>query len=161
MTQVYYDIISSPIGDLIISSDDEGMTGLHIEGDRYFRSVPDDWRRESNNVLLNQAIGQLDEYFQGRRQVFELPLNPGGTYFQNMVWKALEEIPYGSTLNYTQLAEAINLPHAVRAVASAVGRNPICILVPCHRVVGKNGALSGYVAGLDKKEWLLNLENNK
>ena len=110
--------------------------------------------------LIKEAFLQLNEYLQGIRKEFDLPLNPRGTEFQKRVWKALLEIPYGETRSYKQIAEAIGNPKAVRAVGMANNRNPLLIVVPCHRVIGTNGKLVGYGAGLDKKEFLLQLEKS-
>ena len=110
-------------------------------------------------ALIKEAHQQLDEYLKGERKTFRLPLNPKGTDFQKRVWKALCEIPYGETRSYKQISEAIGNPKAVRAVGMANNRNPLLIVVPCHRVIGANGKLVGYAAGIDKKEFLLRLEN--
>ena len=108
--------------------------------------------------LINEAYRQLSEYLLGERKRFDLPLNPQGTVFQQQVWKALCDIPYGETRSYKQIAEAIGNPKAVRAVGMANNRNPLLIVVPCHRVIGANGKLVGYAAGIEKKEFLLKLE---
>ncbi len=110
--------------------------------------------------VLEEAVCQLKEYFAGTRQTFELPLNPGGTGFMKMVWKELQKIPYGETVSYKDIAAALNSPGAARAVGMANNRNPLPILIPCHRVVGKNGALTGYRGGLDMKRALLDLERS-
>ena len=110
--------------------------------------------------LINEAYRQLSEYLLGERKRFDLPLNPQGTVFQQQVWKALCDIPYGETRSYKQIAEAIGNPKAVRAVGMANNRNPLLIVVPCHRVIGANGKLVGYGAGIDKKEFLLKLEKS-
>ena len=110
-------------------------------------------------ALIKEAHQQLDEYLKGERKTFRLPLNPKGTDFQKRVWKALCEIPYGESRSYKQISEAIGNPKAVRAVGMANNRNPLLIVVPCHRVIGANGMLVGYAAGIDKKEFLLRLEN--
>ena len=110
--------------------------------------------------LIKEAFLQLNEYLQGIRKEFDLPLNPRGTEFQKRVWKALLDIPYGETRSYKQIAETIGNPKAVRAVGMANNRNPLLIVVPCHRVIGANGKLVGYGAGLDKKEFLLQLEKS-
>ncbi len=109
-------------------------------------------------ALIKEAYLQLTEYLKGERKTFDLPLNPHGTEFQKRVWKALCEIPYGETRCYKQIAESIGNPKAVRAVGMANNRNPLLIVVPCHRVIGTDGKLVGYAAGLDKKEFLLRLE---
>ena len=110
--------------------------------------------------LINEAYRQLSEYLLGERKRFDLPLNPQGTVFQQQVWKALCDIPYGETRSYKQIAEAIGNPKAVRAVGMANNRNPLLIVVPCHRIIGANGKLVGYAAGIEKKEFLLKLEKS-
>ena len=104
---------------------------------------------------------ELGEYFDGNRKAFDVPLDPQGTEFQQQVWQALLEIPYGQMASYAEVASAINKPKAVRAVGAANGRNPISILVPCHRVIGSNGSLTGYAGGLPRKQWLLQLEGQQ
>ncbi|HLL09677.1 MAG TPA: methylated-DNA--[protein]-cysteine S-methyltransferase [Rubrivivax sp.] len=108
--------------------------------------------------LLQQAAAQFDEYFAGKRREFDLPLDPLGTPFQQRVWQALLQIPMGRLSTYGQLARELGVPAAARAIGAAVGRNPICVVVPCHRVIGSNGSLTGYAAGLPRKESLLRLE---
>jgi methylated-DNA-[protein]-cysteine S-methyltransferase len=156
---MYYNTIESPIGKLTIATDGAYITGLHIEGDRYFNKVPTDWKHSGSHQLLKSAKSQLQEYFDGSRQKFELPLKLVGTSFQQSVWKALESIPFGKTTTYKQIAAKINNPNAVRAIGTAVGRNPICIIIPCHRVLTSDGSLGGYVAGLERKNSLLSHEN--
>ncbi len=108
--------------------------------------------------MLAAARQQIDEYFAGIRQVFSLPIGFSGSEFQNKVWETLQSIPYGNTLSYASLAQKVGRPAAVRAVANAVGANPISILVPCHRIIGSNGSLTGYAGGLSAKRLLLQLE---
>lgn len=121
-------------------------------------------KEQSENVewgetpLLRQAASQLDEYFQGRRRVFDLPLAPQGTVFEQDVWKALQTIPYGETRSYADIARQVGSPSACRAVGRANGWNPISIIIPCHRVIGANGKLTGYAGGLTIKQYLLELE---
>ncbi len=153
-----YDIIESPIGRLTICVNEAGITGLHIEGDRYFSEVPKGWHRERYNSFIRAARTQLAEYFAGRRTKFDLPLAPEGTKFQQAVWKALSDIPKGKTTTYADVADKIGKPKAARAVGTAVGRNPICIILPCHRVMSSDGSLGGYVAGVHRKQKLLELE---
>ncbi len=115
--------------------------------------------KESNaNRITDIACQQLEEYFAGKRQEFDLPLDKQGTEFQESVWLALQEIPYAETYSYQQIAEKIKRPKAMRAVGSANGKNPLAIVVPCHRVIASDGSLSGYEYGVDKKSWLLQLE---
>jgi methylated-DNA-[protein]-cysteine S-methyltransferase len=156
-----YEIFSSPIGNLTVSSDGSSITSLHIEGDRYFTEIPSDWARDSDEPLLIKVKAELEEYFSGKRKDFSLPLNAKGTSFQQKVWKALSVTPSGSTTTYSSVAEQAGNPKAIRAVGTAIGRNPICILIPCHRVLGSSGGLGGFVAGMEKKEKLLHLEAKK
>lgn len=153
-----YDIFPSPIGDITASSDGTAISGLHIEGDRYFTSIPAEWVRDGSNPMLQQLQGELVEYFAGKRTRFDVPLAFAGTEFQQLVWTALQAIGQSETTSYGALAAAIGRPKAVRAVGTAVGRNPLCIVVPCHRVLASDGSLGGYVAGLDRKRHLLKLE---
>jgi methylated-DNA-[protein]-cysteine S-methyltransferase len=158
---IRYDIFESPIGTLTVATDGAFITALHIEGDRYFTTPPASWQRDTFNALLQQTKEQLAEYFAGTRQQFELPLKTDGTPFQRAVWQALTAIPFGKTATYAQLAASIGKPEAVRAAGTAVGSNPICILIPCHRAMASDGSLGGYVAGLERKQALLELEQTK
>ena len=115
-------------------------------------------KKSNTNKITNMACQQLDEYFAGERQEFDLPLDKQGTEFQESVWLALQKIPYAETCSYQQIAEKINRPKAMRAVGSANGKNPLAIVVPCHRVIASDGSLSGYEYGVDKKSWLLQHE---
>ncbi len=153
-----YDICQSPIGQLTIASDGEHITELHIEGDRYFTAVPRDWARNTQHPLLQRTRQQLAEYFAGTRSTFDLPLRPHGTAFQRQVWQLIDTIPKGQTKTYLAIARAIGRPRAARAVGSAVGRNPLCLLVPCHRVLASDGSLGGFVAGIERKQHLLAFE---
>ena len=114
---------------------------------------------EGTSAVIEQAVGQLDEYFQGKRSVFDVPLLFAGTQFQQRVWRELLAIPYGTTISYSQLAQRLAMPHAVRAVANACGANAISVFAPCHRVVGSNGSLTGYAGGIEAKRKLLLIEN--
>ncbi len=146
-----YQYIDSPLGRLTVAEQDGALTHL-LFGEQpredACRSTP----------LLDRARRELEEYFQRRRQVFTLPLSPQGTAFQRLVWQGLLAIPYGETVSYGQLARAIGHPRSCRAVGGANHRNPISILIPCHRVVGSDGSLTGYGGGLEKKIFLLELE---
>ncbi len=155
---MYYNTYPLPIGIITISCDDEAITGLHIEGDRYFAAIPRKWKHSPDNRLLKQAALELEEYFNGKRTSFDVPITLTGTLFQQKVWKVLEGLPHGSTTSYSAIAAKIGRPKAVRAVGTAVGRNPVCIMIPCHRVLSSSGSLGGYVAGLDCKRQLLALE---
>jgi len=145
-------IIRSPVGNLKINAEDGHIVSI-------------DFRAESGDdgnsqPVLIEAARQLSEYFAGHRKVFDLPLAPGGTAFQQSVWKALAAIPFGDLRSYRDIAEEIGKPNAVRAVGSANGRNPIPIVVPCHRVIGSDGSLTGFAGGLDMKRALLALEGS-
>lgn len=153
-----YDIFESPIGALTISTDGVAITGLHIQGDRYFTQVPKAWIREPSHPLLQQAKRELNDYFETGQHTFTVPLQPQGTLFQQHVWKAIQRIPSGNVTTYKSIAESIHKPHAVRAVGTAIGHNPICIIVPCHRVIASDGSLGGFVAGIERKRQLLRLE---
>jgi methylated-DNA-[protein]-cysteine S-methyltransferase len=147
MQTIYY---NSPVGLLVISGETEYIT--HI------RPVKTKGNETPGWALGKQCVQQLDEYFTKKRTQFDLPLKPQGTVFQQTVWQALQQIPYGQTISYGELAKAISNPKASRAVGGANNRNPIPIIIPCHRVVGANGSLTGYALGLEMKEFLLNLE---
>ncbi len=148
MTKTGY--IQTPLGDIGISEDGGAITevffGLRQPGE------------DASSPLLEKAANQLREYFAGRRRNFDLPLAPQGTPFSQRVWAALLKIPYGETCSYGDIARAVGSPKAFRAVGMANNRNPIAIVIPCHRVIGSDGTLVGYGSGLDKKRWLLALE---
>lgn len=143
----------SPLGRMLITAEGPGITGLHFCNGN---TPPGTALRET--ALLRAAALQLDQYFNGERKRFDLPLDLRGTPFQLRVWRALEEIPYGQTRSYGQIARATGNEKAARAVGMANNRNPIAIIVPCHRVIGADGKLVGYGGGLDKKAYLLELE---
>jgi methylated-DNA-[protein]-cysteine S-methyltransferase len=145
--------MTTPIGELLLAADDEGLTHLLMEP-----FDPPAGPRDDDDPVLAKARAQLDAYFAGDLTEFDLPLHPAGTEFQRRVWDALTTIPYGRTASYGQIAAAIGAPGAARAVGLANGRNPISIIVPCHRVIGSGGALTGYGGGLDRKRYLLGLE---
>ena len=145
-------IVSSPVGPLTLTQEDQALTGLH------FGEHPQQGA-EDPTPLLEEAARQLEEYFAGQRKVFSLPLAPKGTEFQLRVWQALLQSPYGETRSYGELAAMVGNPKACRAVGGANHRNPLSILIPCHRVVGTGGSLTGYAGGLAIKEFLLKLES--
>ena len=149
-----YSTLTTPIGELMLTADDDGaLTGVNLP-DRH----PDPAGWERDDELLADARRQLSEYFAGERTTFDLPLRPAGAPFQLRVWEALLRIPYGETASYGELARELGHPTAARAVGAANGRNPIAIVVPCHRVIGSNGSLTGYGGGLECKRALLDLE---
>ena len=154
----YYTLVPSPIDPLLLTSDGRAITGVHMDGPH---GVPPDdagWRRADDLPVLSEARRQLEEYFAGRRQAFDLPLALAGTPFQQRVWAALAQIPYGATLSYGELARNVQCPGGARAVGLANGRNPVAIVIPCHRVIGADGRLTGFGGGLDRKAALLQLE---
>jgi methylated-DNA-[protein]-cysteine S-methyltransferase len=157
---MFYDDFNSPIGIITVSTDGVHITSLHIEGDRYFKGVLKEWTRDPGQRLLHQVHQELDEYFAGIRTGFAVPLLPTGTALQQAVWKALRDIPSGTTTSYKKIAQTIGKPQAVRTVASVIGRNPIGIIIPCHRVLTSTGSLGGYVAGLKRKQQLLDIEQS-
>ena len=156
-TTIYYDDMPSPVGRLRLVADGDSLRQVWFERERHPKAMGEDWVRNSNAVAF--ARQQLEEYFAGTRQIFDLPLRPLGTPFQCEVWQALAHIPYASTISYGQLAQRIGQPLAVRAVGAANGRNPLPIILPCHRVIGANGSLTGFGGGLPTKRWLLTMED--
>jgi methylated-DNA-[protein]-cysteine S-methyltransferase len=153
-------VIDSPIGPLTLMAADGRLTGLYMNAQRH--RPGDEVTGLAGNPqdgLFASAADQLAAYFAGQLTEFDLPLAPAGTQFQQTVWAALQQIPYGQTWSYGQLASKIGNPAAVRAVGLANGRNPIAVIVPCHRVIGADGSLTGYGGGLDRKRFLLDLES--
>jgi methylated-DNA-[protein]-cysteine S-methyltransferase len=149
-----FSTLDTPIGELVLAADPDGaITGLHLPN-----RPPDTSGWERDDALLEPARRQLAEYFAGERTEFDLPLRPSGARFQLAVWEALLKIPYGETASYGEIAREIGHPTAFRAVGAANGQNPIAIIVPCHRVIGSNGSLTGYGGGLPTKRALLDLE---
>jgi methylated-DNA-[protein]-cysteine S-methyltransferase len=149
-----FSYFESPIGRLLLTSDGTALTGLYMEPSRKAQCT-DGWIEDVSVAPLSATVRQLTEYFEGTRREFDLPLRLQGTVFQTRVWRELTEIPYGQTWSYGQLAQRIDKPSASRAVGLANGRNPISILVPCHRVIGADGSLTGYGGGIERKRWLL------
>ena len=147
-------LLDSPVGAIDLIADEDGaLTHLLFRGETRFSPVNSELRM--NPAPFAAVIAQLDEYFAGTRKEFDIPLAPRGTHFQREVWLALRDIPYGETWTYAKQAVAIGRPSATRAVGAANGRNPIGIVVPCHRVIGADGSLTGYGGGIDRKRWLL------
>jgi methylated-DNA-[protein]-cysteine S-methyltransferase len=151
-----YSYVDSPLGALLAARDEIGITALYLPSGRHPVAVAPNWTRDDD--AFDDARAQLDEYFAGERTTFDLPLHLVGSPFQLRVWAALREIPYGETTSYGKTAAAIGAPTASRAVGLANGQNPIPIIVPCHRVVGADGSLTGYGGGLEAKRWLLSHE---
>lgn len=153
---MWFDEFNTPIGQLTIAADDSGLRYVLFENNKHDAPGRQDWRRDADPTRL--ARDQLLQYFAAERQTFDLPLNPAGTDFQKKTWAMLAQIPFGQTWSYSELAAKIALPKAVRAVGAANGRNPLPIILPCHRVIGRDGSLTGFGGGLPTKEWLLNHE---
>jgi methylated-DNA-[protein]-cysteine S-methyltransferase len=150
----YHTTIESSIGPLLLTSDGTSLTGVNMT-DQSHGPISGDWVEDPEAVPLPEAKRQLDAYFTGSLTGFDLPLAPAGTAFQQRVWAELAKMPYGATVSYGEIAERIGNPKAMRAVGLANGRNPISIVIPCHRVIGANGKLVGYGGGLPRKQWLL------
>lgn len=156
--KVGYDIVDSPIGRLLLTGNEQALSGLFmLDGGRHQMSLRSDWEHRPGGFA--EAARQLAEYFGGERTEFDLPLAPQGTQFQLAVWAELTRIPYGKTASYGEVARALGKSLvASRAVGLANGRNPISVIVPCHRVIGADGSMTGYGGGLERKEWLLRHE---
>ncbi|MGI9526225.1 MAG: methylated-DNA--[protein]-cysteine S-methyltransferase [Weeksellaceae bacterium] len=162
---LYYSTLKTPIGELQIYATENGIRYLNYKDSHKIRFIEKALQKEtletinSKNKQIILVEKQLKEYFNGIRQNFDIPLDMIGTEFQKTVWNSLLKIPYGKTMSYLEQSKSINNPKAVRAVANANGRNPISIIIPCHRVIGTNGKLTGYAGGIQRKKFLLNLEN--
>lgn len=150
----------SPLGEILLVANARGdaLRGLYLDGQKYFPKDADRWSASPRLPLFRDAIAQLGEYFAGRRENFAIALEPAGTAFQRAVWREIARVPYGRTISYAELARRCGRPSAVRAAGAATGRNPITVVIPCHRIVGSGGALTGYAGGLDRKRALLAIE---
>ena len=153
-----YDYFKSPQGRLLLAADGKGLTSVSFIGQKYAPRVGAGWQRDAAHPLLRKAKRELAEYFAGRRQRFSVKLAPQGTSFQRAVWKAIAGVGFGRTIPSAELARRAGRPGSARAAGAATGRNPIGIIVPCHRIVGSNGSLTGYAGGLNRKRALLALE---
>lgn len=153
----YVTYLDSPIGRLSLYSDGQALTGLYMDT----HAPEGDALPGQDIVPLRTAVRQLDEYFAGARREFDLAVAAHGTAFQSKVWAQLQRIPFGETLSYGQLAKRIRKPGAARAVGHANNRNPVSIVIPCHRVIGADGSLTGYGGGIERKQWLLEHERNR
>lgn len=152
-----YCYMDTAIGDLLLAGTDKGLAVIGFQDGKMRREPSSDWRQDERP--FTDAISQLNDYFAGRRQQFDLALQPGGTVFQLAVLAELQKIPYGETVSYRDIAVRLGKPKAVRAVGAANGRNPLPIVIPCHRVIGSNGKLTGFGGGLPAKQALLRLES--
>ena len=156
---MYYGLIDSPVGTLMLAGDGEALFRVAFESEERSGRPDAGWQRRDS--VFRRAADQLDAYFSGSLTGFELDLRPAGTEFQLRVYKALQSIPYGETTTYGAVARMIGRPRAVRAVGAANGRNPIPIIIPCHRVIGADGSLTGFGGGLEIKRYLLDLESGQ
>jgi methylated-DNA-[protein]-cysteine S-methyltransferase len=147
-------LIKTPLGNAILEGDANGVSGLILTNE-------DVMPTSAPAPELTEAVTQLEQYFSGKRKEFNLKLNPQGTDFQKRVWQALQDIPYGRTASYMELSRQLGDPLAIRAVAAANGKNPLWIIIPCHRVIGSDGSLTGYAGGLWRKKWLLEHEQQE
>jgi methylated-DNA-[protein]-cysteine S-methyltransferase len=158
-TLIYQSHTTSPLGDVLLAATPQGLAGVWFVHRQEHLPDSRQWVTDNAHPTLMAAATQLREYFDGQRQTFEIQLQPAwGTLFQRAVWQALQRIPYGHTSTYGDIARDIDNPKAVRAVGAAIGQNPHSIIVPCHRVLGANGSLTGFAGGLDRKKHLLALE---
>ena len=156
--QIVFTVMDSPLGEILLAGNEHGLTRVSFQDGKSPLIPAPDWCRDED--VWATAVSQLTAYFAGELQAFDLPLAPKGTPFQQEVWTYLQTIPYGRTTTYSAIAQALGNPKSTRAVGAANGRNPIAIVVPCHRVIGSNGKLTGYAGGLRFKEALLSLERN-
>jgi methylated-DNA-[protein]-cysteine S-methyltransferase len=156
LPEVNYAVIESPIGRLLAIGDGAALCGLYMEAHKRGPAPTDRWRRDDDSLRF--VAEQIEAYFAGELKSFDLPCVTAGTPFQRQVWTALRDTGYGETITYGQLAQRVGAPSAARAVGAAVGRNPLSIIVPCHRAVGSDGSLTGFAGGLPRKRWLLEHE---
>ena len=157
----YYASVNSPVGELTLVADATALTGLYFAGYEHAPTVSREWTMQPQHPVLRQAAKQLEEYFSGERTTFSLPLRLAGTDFQEKVWGSIARIPYGETISYAELAKRAGAPQAIRAAGTTTGRNPVSIIIPCHRVMGKSGGLCGFAGGLERKRFLLALERTE
>ena len=155
-----YDTMPSPVGELLLAADDSGLTAIRFEQNHHGRDDRAGWTHVVDAPgaaarVIADARAQLAAYFTGERTTFDLPLSAGGTPFQQRVWATLRDIPFGQTISYAELACRVGNPLAVRAVGGANGKNPLPLVVPCHRVIGADGSLTGFGGGMERKQWLL------
>ena len=155
---MYYDTFNSPQGEMLLVATKRGLCGVYFKGQKYFPDKGREWQRDPGHAPLKQAKRELTQYFAGRRKRFEIALAPQGTPFQRAVWKQISKLAFGKTATYGELARRAGHTGSARAAGAATGRNPLSIIVPCHRVMGADGSLTGYAGGLQRKRALLALE---
>jgi len=156
--RIGYCLMPSPLGNVLLVANRDALCGAYFHDQKYLPPIDAAWQEDNSSAVLRAAHAQLDQYFAGSRKRFELPLAPNGTSFQRAVWNAIAQVPWGETLTYAALASRAGHPGSARAAGAATGRNPLSIIVPCHRIVGSDGSLTGYAGGLDRKQKLLALE---
>jgi methylated-DNA-[protein]-cysteine S-methyltransferase len=156
---ICYGTMESPLGRLVLRGDGQVLTGLYLPQQKRWQGPQSSWRHSETSFDVVRE--QLTGYFAGERQEFQIPVGLEGTPFQLRVWRELMRIPFGTTITYAELARRVGQPTASRAVGNANGRNPVSIIVPCHRVIGANGKLTGYAGGVEKKDWLLHWERSQ
>jgi len=155
----HYDFYDSPHGRMLLAANDDGLCGVYFDGQKYLPKLDTEWRHDPGHATLEQAKRELAEYFGGERKRFDTALAPEGTAFQRSVWKAISTVAFGETITYGELARRAGSNGSARAAGAATGRNPIGIIVPCHRIVGSDGSLTGYAGGIERKRALLALES--
>ena len=156
----YFDFYESPMGRMLIVATDQGLSGLYFVDQKYYRQVGRDWLRGDHHKIVRETARELTQYFAVARKEFDIPLAAEGTPFQTSIWRAISSVKYGESITYSELARRADHLGAVRASGTATGRNPIAIIVPCHRIIGSDGSLTGYAGGLDRKRALRELEGN-
>jgi methylated-DNA-[protein]-cysteine S-methyltransferase len=156
-----YSKLKSPVGDLLLVANESKLTGIYFGDRSHVPKARATWKLDPDHPVLRETAKQLGEFFNGKRTDFSIPFEFSGTDFQQKVWKQIARIPYGKTITYSELASRAGRPDAVRAAGTNTGRNPLAIVVPCHRVMGKNGTLTGFAGGLDRKQLLLEIEGFK
>ncbi|HEY3915726.1 MAG TPA: methylated-DNA--[protein]-cysteine S-methyltransferase [Verrucomicrobiae bacterium] len=157
----YIHLKTETLGELLLVATPTHLVGVYFANQHNGPKLSADWKMDPAHPILKQAGRELNEYLAGKRTDFSIPLSNAGTEFQREIWKQIARIPFGKTISYTELAQRVGAPKATRAAGTATGRNPLGIIVPCHRVVGKDGGLGGYAGGLDRKKSLLNIETRK
>jgi methylated-DNA-[protein]-cysteine S-methyltransferase len=156
--RIRYCFTPSSLGNVLLVANGDALCGVYFDDQKYLPPIDPAWEEDDRSEVLRAARRELDQYFAGSRKVFDLPLAPNGTSFQRAVWNAIAQVPWGKTLTYAELASRAGHPGSARAAGAATGRNPLSIIVPCHRIVGSDGSLTGYAGGLDRKQKLLALE---
>jgi methylated-DNA-[protein]-cysteine S-methyltransferase len=158
MTMTRFARIRTSLGTLLLIAADDALTGLHFVNGKHVPAIDPAWLDEPGHPLFTHCAAQVEEYLAGERGKFDLPLAPKGTAFQQRVWREIAKVPFGETITYSQLAARAGAPGSARAAGAATGRNPISLVIPCHRIVATDGSLTGYAGGLARKEKLLALE---